>query len=102
MSFLSIVFATLVATVLCFAGMAALSLAMDRHYAQVTGRHEPTRTQRGAWRVAGVVVLALSLWHCLAAWGATVGFVAWWGFLSLGALAVVLALAWKKPARPRR
>jgi hypothetical protein len=33
----------------------------------------------------GALLLALAVWPCVAAWGTTVGVVAWLGFLSAGA-----------------
>lgn len=82
---------------LCFAGMAALSLAMDRHYEQVTGQPEPPRRQRMALRALGWALLAASLWPCLATWGLGVGLTAWCGWLTASAMAV----AWTLPYVPR-
>jgi hypothetical protein len=89
--------ASLAALASCFAGMAALSLAMDRHYQQVAGRSEPPRPHRMALRTAGWLLLAISLWPCIAGWGSSVGLVAWCGFLTAGALLV----AWTLPYVPR-
>ena len=47
---------------------------------------------RRALQLAGSVLLALAIWPCVAGWSATVGVVAWLGFLSAGALAVALLL----------
>ena len=89
--------ASFAAFALCFAGMAALSLAMDRHFEQVTGASEPRRNQRWALRGLGAVLLALSVWPCIAAWGVGVGLTAWCGWLTAGAMAV----AWTMPYIPR-
>lgn len=79
-----------------YAGMAALSLAMDRHAEQVHGRGP-----RAAWRVGlrllGALLLALAAAPCVEAWGASVGVVVWLGLLSAGALLLVLLL----PYAPR-
>lgn len=70
---------------LCFAGMAALSLAIDRHHRQVYGEDAPPR-KRYLLRVAGTVLLVLALVPCVVLWGAGAGFVAWVGSLTIGAL----------------
>ena len=90
-------FLSVLAFALCWAGMQALGLAMDRHYEQLTGRRAPPPSQRVALRAAGGVLLAAALWVCFSGWGPAIGFVVWWGFLTLGALAVALLL----PALPR-
>ena len=78
----------------CFLGMALISLAMDRHYAQVFSRRELACAARIALRLAGASVLAVALVLALDAWGASVGWVAWLGWLTVGALAVALLLAY--------
>ena len=90
-------FFPVLAFALCWPGMQALAFAMDRHYEQLTGLPEAPRRQRIALRIAGSVLLAVALLLCFSAWGPTIGFVAWWGFLTLGALAVALLL----PTMPR-
>lgn len=90
--------ASAVALALSYAGMAGLSLAMDRHYEQATGRGEVPRARRRALRTAGSVLLVLALLACTGAWGATVGFTAWWGFLTAGGVLV----AWLMAYRPRQ
>ena len=52
---------------------------------------------RRALQLAGAVLLALAIWPCVAGWSATVGVVAWLGFISGGALLVALLL----PYAPR-
>lgn len=89
--------ASLCALALCFAGMAALSLAMDRHYEQLTGAAEPPHGQRLGLRLAGTVLLAAALWPCVRQWGWGVGLAAWCAWLTAGAMAV----AWTLPYRPR-
>ncbi|RYY73891.1 MAG: DUF3325 domain-containing protein [Comamonadaceae bacterium] len=88
--------AALSACGMSLAGMTALSLAMDRHHWQVTGRHDVPRRTVWVCRVAGAVLLAVSLWPCVAAWGPTVGFLAWWGFLTAGAAATVTLLTYRQ------
>ena len=86
--------ASLLALALAFAGMAALSSAMDRHYEQLTRRRETPRLLRVGLRALGSLLIALALAPCLIAWGGSVGVVVWLGFLSAGALCVALLLAW--------
>ena len=86
----------MITTILCalgltYAGMASLSLAMDRHHGQVFGRDAAPSVRR-ALQLAGSVLLALAIWPCVAGWSASVGVVAWLGFLSAGALGVALLL----------
>lgn len=88
-------------TILCalglsYAGMASLSLAMDRHHGQVWGRDAAPNVRR-ALQLAGTVLLALAIWPCVAGWSASVGVVAWLGFIGVGALLVALLL----PYAPR-
>lgn len=84
------------ALALAYSGMAGLCLAMDRHHGQVWGG-DATPARRRGLRIAGSALLALALLPCLAAWGTSVGIVAWLGFLSAGALLLVALL----PYAPR-
>lgn len=87
--------ASLLSLALAFAGMAALSAAMDRHYEQLTRRRETPRLLRVVLRALGSLLIALALAPCVLAWGGSVGTVVWLGFVSAGALCVVLLLAWR-------
>lgn len=89
--------ASLAALGLCFAGMTALSLAMDRHHEQLTGRPAASRAGVIAWRSLGSALLAAALWPCIAAWSSGVGLVAWCAWLTAGALLVACTL----PYTPR-
>lgn len=82
------------ALLLAFGGMAALSLAMDRHHEQLTGREGPGRGRRAGLRVTGTALLIAALWSSTQGWGASVGVVVWLGCLSAGALAVTLGLSY--------
>ena len=87
----------LTALMLCFSGMAAFSLAIDRHHRQVYGDDAPSR-KRYLLRTGGTALLALAMLPCLLLWGAGAGFIAWTGMLTIGALlAAVLLPYW--PAR---
>ncbi|MGJ7565330.1 DUF3325 domain-containing protein [Variovorax sp. GB1R11] len=90
-------YASLLGLALAYAGMAGLSFAMDRHHEQLTRRRDVPARRRVPLRVAGAALLAAAAVPCVMAWGATVGAVAWLGFLSAGALPVALLL----PYRPR-
>lgn len=86
-------------TTLClaYAGLAALSLAMERHWSDRFGRE----ARPGPWRVplqlTGALVLAVSLVLCLAAEGFGIGLIAWVGDLTAAGGALVLTLTyWPK------
>lgn len=79
---------------LSFAGFTALSLAMDRHFGQSTGRRVCAMPLRWGFRAAGCLILMASLWCCLQGWGTVVGAIAWWGVLTVGALGVVVHLTY--------
>ncbi|SDF78460.1 MULTISPECIES: DUF3325 domain-containing protein [unclassified Duganella] len=70
---------------LCFTGMTALSLAIDRHHRQVYGGDAPPRKRR-LLRAVGTLLLALAIIPSVVLWGAGAGFVAWLGMLTIGAL----------------
>lgn len=89
------ILALILGSALCYAGMAALCLGMDRHHQQVWSRKSPAR-QRGL-RLVGWLLLAIAVWPCVQAWGSSVGVVIWFGLLSAGALVLVLLL----PYRPK-
>lgn len=91
------VLTSFIAFALCFSGMAALGLAMDRHYEQVTGRNEPPQRLQWALRLLGWALLVASVGICLVVWGPGVGMTAWCGWLTAGALAV----SWPLPYAPR-
>lgn len=77
------------------AGFIALSLAMDRHWAQLRGRGAaPAKAQRRRLRGAGAAGLLASLLACLAARGGAQGWVDWAGVLTAAAMAVVLLLTY--------
>ena len=88
--------AILCALGLSYAGMASLSLAMDRHHGQVWGTDAAPNVRR-TLQLTGALLLALAIWPCVAGWSATVGVVAWLGFIGVGALLVALLL----PYAPR-
>lgn len=83
---------------LAYNGMAALCLAMDRHYAQLRGRGTAPSTALRRWlRVAGALCLLLSGTACVADSGWAIGSVLWAGELTAGALFVTVL--WTYSAR---
>ena len=83
----------LLATALCYAGMAGLSLAMSRHYSQVsTAKLSASRAR--LLRIASTMLLIVSLWPAITMWGVVVGIVVWLGLLSVAALLWVGLLAY--------
>lgn len=91
---MSSIHASLGAIVSAFTGMAALSLAIDRHYDQATGQRDVPRWLRLVLRSLGWSLTLLALGFCVAGWSLSVGLVAWLGFLTAGALIVAWLLAY--------
>jgi len=81
------------ALALAFAGMTALAFAMDRHHEQLTGERAIPRRRSRLLRVLGAALLAAAVLPSVGGWGATVGVVAWLGWISAGALVAVLWIA---------
>ncbi|MFJ7313400.1 DUF3325 domain-containing protein [Pseudomonas sp. NPDC098747] len=86
----------LLALLLCYAGFTALCLSMPRHHAELLGHKPATRRSQGL-KLAGWLLLGLSLWAAVTANGWSLGLVDWFAVLMLSALALVLLL----PYRPR-
>ncbi|WP_353234302.1 DUF3325 domain-containing protein [Diaphorobacter ruginosibacter] len=81
----------------------SLAFATERHGGHLLGRIPPRRWQ-GFARVAGWLLLALSLACAVTAFDAGVGIVLWLGWLSIAALAWVFAFPrwpWQPPARDK-
>ena len=81
----------LLAFITCLAGFAAMALSQPKHARDVLGPRN-TPGKRRIWRIAGWVLLALSVTLCLVARGGATGWVAWFGLASAAALLVTLAL----------
>ncbi len=84
------------AGLLMYAGLTALSLAMDRHHRQVWLRAPDSKTVL-VLRVTGICLLAISLLASVRAAGQALGLVAWFGVLPLAGVLLVLLL----PYAPR-
>lgn len=85
--------AGLLSLALTYAGMAALAFAMERHYEQLTGARALPAARHWQLRCLGAALLLAAVLPCVWAWGATVGSVAWLGFLSAGAVGCVAAIS---------
>ena len=82
---------------LCYAGLSALCLAMDRHYADLHGRGaEPPAPLRRRLRWTGWLALAAALAWAMHSAGYGYGLVAWVGCLT----GCGLLLIWLLPYAP--
>ena len=86
----------LLALLLCYCAFTALCLAMPRHHEELLGHKSSTRRRQGL-KLAGWLLLGLSLWAAVAMKGWSFGLVDWCAVLMLSALTLVLLL----PYRPR-
>ncbi|SES76940.1 MULTISPECIES: DUF3325 domain-containing protein [unclassified Pseudomonas] len=86
----------LLALLMCYAGFAALCLSTDRHHGELL-HSRPTPRRRLGLRVAGWLLLTVSIWPAVAISGWGQGLVEWCAVLMLSALLLVLLL----PYRPR-
>ncbi len=75
-------------------GLIALSLAIDRHHEDAFGRGSSPGRWRRPLQGAGSALLVLSLAACLAAQGAVIGWVLWFGALTAAALCTVLVASY--------
>jgi hypothetical protein len=84
---------------LCHAGFGALSVAMQRHYADMHGRgQEAPPALRRRLQATGAAALALALGAAVLKAGAGHGPLLWLGAMTAAALALVLLLSYA----PRR
>ena len=86
----------LLALLMCYAGFTALCLSTDRHHGELL-HSKPSLSRRLTLRVAGWLLLVLSMWPAVAASNWAQGLVEWCAVLMLSALLLVLLL----PYRPR-
>ena len=86
----------LLACLLCYGGFTALCLSMERHHAELLGRR-PTLVMRRRLKLAGGLLLAVSLWAAVSTTDWALGLVDWFAVLMLSALLLVLLM----PYRPR-
>ncbi len=86
--------ATLMAALLCYAAMSSLSLAMDRHYEQLTSQREVPEVRRRVFRIAGWTLLMLSAAACIRIWDVGIGLAVWFALLMAAALAVACGMTY--------
>lgn len=86
--------ATLMAALICYAAMSSLSLAMDRHYEQLTQQREVPAERRRLFRIAGWTLLVLSMAACIYIWNTGVGLTVWFALLTMAALAVACGMTY--------
>lgn len=80
---------------LAYSGWSALSMGMDRHYADVHGRGaEPAPKMRSRYRFAGALALSATFAICVASDGWGIGPVYWMGTISMAALIIVAVLSY--------
>ena len=84
----------LTAFCLAYAGFAALSLAMERHYEDVFRRRLPAAHRR-MLRFLGWAGLAASLWVCAAVYGWSYGVAEWIGMLAIAGLLLIWVLTYR-------
>lgn len=88
-------FGFLTSLAFAYGGWTALSIGMDRHYADIHGRgKEPDQRTRRMCRVLGTVALALTFAVCVHLQGWTVGSVLCLGTMTASALLLVLLLTY--------
>jgi hypothetical protein len=92
---MSLLASSMLVLVLTYAGMAGLCMAMNRHYQQATGRHELAPHHRSTLRLTACVLLLISLRVSINGLGPGVGWVAWLGYVTAGALLVAGLWAWR-------
>jgi len=84
----------LLATFLCYAGLAVLALALDRHHYQVW-RRTPSPKARLLLRTFGLSSLAASLAICIEGQGTGLGILAWLGLLTITSLLIALLFTYR-------
>lgn len=78
---------------LAYGGLAAISLTMDRHHADIHGRGKAQdHRTRLSFLLAGWSGIALSFVACIAAHGSHIGPVLWCGMLTAAAILLTLLL----------
>jgi len=79
---------------LAYAGMVALSLGMQKHYAQLNAHAELPSSRKVLFKALGWSLLALALLPVIQGWSLAMGRVIWVGLISVAAINVVLVLAY--------
>ncbi|WP_175625148.1 MULTISPECIES: DUF3325 domain-containing protein [Oxalobacteraceae] len=88
-------FGFIAALALAYGGWTALSLGMDRHYADIHGRgKEPQQSERNLYRMLGTLALLATYAISVKLQGWTVGSVLCLGTMTAGALLLVMLLTY--------
>jgi len=82
---------TILAFLAALLAFGCLALSMERHHRDIFHKH-PSRSKRRGLRIAGWMGLTLSFILAIAAWGAAIGGILWFGLLSLAAAITLLAV----------
>ena len=80
----------------CYAGFALLALSQDRNWESVTGARHLPPGRALPLRLLGYSLLAVGLAPALLRDGAGFGSLLWGVSLSLGAIAIVATLTWRR------
>lgn len=86
--------ATIASFLFAFAGMMALSLAMDRHYEQLTKEREVPAVRRRLARLVGWLLLLVSITLVIHAWSVSAGLTFWCAIITLAALVVACGMTY--------
>ncbi len=85
---------------LAIAGFACLSMSLAKHHRDVFGK-APSATAEQGLRVAGWLLLGLSLAASIAAENVVIGIVLWTGLLSGAALIIAMLLTYREKWKRR-
>jgi len=84
----------LASMVLSFAGFAALACSMTKHHRDLFGKG-PSQERERALRLAGWMLLTLSVTPAIVQSGMSIGIVLWFGILTVAAVLVALLLTYR-------
>ncbi|MBL4836643.1 MAG: DUF3325 domain-containing protein [Kordiimonadaceae bacterium] len=79
---------------LLYSGLAALCMAMEKHYKAVWG-NKPEANKRKAIQFLGWFLLGLSFWLSYNNWENGIGSAAWFGLLTIAAFSFILLLTYR-------
>lgn len=79
---------------LVYAGMTALCLSMEKHYAQAMRSADLSPGRKKCLKILGWGLLALGILSSIYGWSPTIGVVVWSGFVSVAAISIVLVLSY--------
>lgn len=77
-----------------YVAMAAFGLSMDKHFEHVFGI-EPKPLYQRLLHITGWLYLMLTLWLCIQGWQLAIGFVVWFGILTLMQCCFALLLTYQ-------